>query len=131
IYNARFVCYYEYFFFFFFQAEDGIRDATVTGVQTCALPITLEFEAVGGSLKLILNGELVASAINGSLKSGSVGMRLTKGTVVASFQAAAVTKLNATLPFSDNFSTTSDGSQLSRNWSDRLGNITVVNGLAT
>src|SRR6266852_8045963 len=27
-------------FFFFFQAEDGIRDATVTGVQTCALPIS-------------------------------------------------------------------------------------------
>src|SRR3989337_3085346 len=26
-------------FFFCFQAEDGIRDATVTGVQTCALPI--------------------------------------------------------------------------------------------
>src|SRR3989337_2016614 len=26
-------------FFVFFQAEDGIRDATVTGVQTCALPI--------------------------------------------------------------------------------------------
>src|SRR6266542_4322470 len=29
-------------FFFFFQAEDGIRDATVTGVQTCALPICRE-----------------------------------------------------------------------------------------
>src|SRR5688572_31973031 len=28
-----------FFFFFFFQAEDGIRDLTVTGVQTCALPI--------------------------------------------------------------------------------------------
>src|SRR5947208_10057332 len=27
------------FFFFFFQAEDGIRDDLVTGVQTCALPI--------------------------------------------------------------------------------------------
>src|SRR5215813_15345196 len=27
--------------FFFFQAEDGIRDADVTGVQTCALPICL------------------------------------------------------------------------------------------
>src|SRR5207245_6535023 len=27
-------------FIFFFQAEDGIRDATVTGVQTCALPIS-------------------------------------------------------------------------------------------
>src|SRR5436305_13533148 len=30
------------FYFFFFQAEDGIRDADVTGVQTCALPISLE-----------------------------------------------------------------------------------------
>src|SRR5438270_10604253 len=27
------------FLYFFFQAEDGIRDLTVTGVQTCALPI--------------------------------------------------------------------------------------------
>src|SRR3712207_3059536 len=29
-------------FFFFFQAEDGIRDIGVTGVQTCALPIFVE-----------------------------------------------------------------------------------------
>src|SRR2546430_7050115 len=37
------------FFFFFFQAEDGIRDLTVTGVQTCALPIsTLPLLALGG-----------------------------------------------------------------------------------
>src|SRR5207248_8314593 len=28
--------------FFFFQAEDGIRDRTVTGVQTCALPISFD-----------------------------------------------------------------------------------------
>src|SRR5437868_10000058 len=28
-----------FYFFFFFQAEDGIRDRNVTGVQTCALPI--------------------------------------------------------------------------------------------
>src|SRR5216684_158830 len=28
-----------FIFFFFFQAEDGIRDVAVTGVQTCALPI--------------------------------------------------------------------------------------------
>src|SRR5256886_7694137 len=32
------ICYIG-FCFFFFQAEDGIRDLTVTGVQTCALPI--------------------------------------------------------------------------------------------
>src|SRR6266478_2518024 len=31
--------YLLFLFFFFFQAEDGIRDLTVTGVQTCALPI--------------------------------------------------------------------------------------------
>src|SRR2546429_4651323 len=29
-------------FLFFFQAEDGIRDVAVTGVQTCALPISVE-----------------------------------------------------------------------------------------
>src|SRR2546422_5205225 len=31
-----------FFFFFFFQAEDGIRDVAVTGVQTCALPISIQ-----------------------------------------------------------------------------------------
>src|SRR5690554_7468883 len=36
-----FFCFLFFFFFFFFQAEDGIRDADVTGVQTCALPISL------------------------------------------------------------------------------------------
>src|SRR2546430_17684045 len=32
-------CGHGSLYFFFFQAEDGIRDLTVTGVQTCALPI--------------------------------------------------------------------------------------------
>src|SRR2546422_9575409 len=38
-------------FFFFFQAEDGIRDVAVTGVQTCALPIAppLREAGVGGA----------------------------------------------------------------------------------
>src|SRR5208337_5430669 len=40
-----FLCFFFYhsfdcLFFFFFQAEDGIRDTSVTGVQTCALPIS-------------------------------------------------------------------------------------------
>src|SRR6266496_6512114 len=34
--------------FFFFQAEDGIRDLYVTGVQTCALPISLDRAAKAG-----------------------------------------------------------------------------------
>src|SRR5438309_9240020 len=46
-----------YTIFFFFQAEDGIRDGTVTGVQTCALPI-YELVAEGGAHALeILNGD--------------------------------------------------------------------------
>src|SRR5687767_15222273 len=40
-----FVFFFLFFFFFFFQAEDGIRDKLVTGVQTCALPIS--FVVVG------------------------------------------------------------------------------------
>src|SRR5256886_11957432 len=41
--------------FFFFQAEDGIRDLTVTGVQTCALPICvlqLPQQLLGNRLRL-------------------------------------------------------------------------------
>src|SRR5207237_399850 len=34
----------KYLLDFFFQAEDGIRDSSVTGVQTCALPIFREIE---------------------------------------------------------------------------------------
>src|SRR6266853_4979181 len=41
---------------FFFQAEDGIRDLTVTGVQTCALPI---------SVKIIKEYEMPAGASGG------------------------------------------------------------------
>src|SRR2546427_2061752 len=43
-------------YFFFFQAEDGIRDLTVTGVQTCALPISA---AVQGKPKV--RGTVVAA----------------------------------------------------------------------
>src|SRR2546430_13111891 len=39
------VSVYMVVYFFFFQAEDGIRDLTVTGVQTCALPILIPMVA--------------------------------------------------------------------------------------
>src|SRR5690348_17948084 len=38
---AAFFAFIALLIFFFFQAEDGIRDGRVTGVQTCALPISL------------------------------------------------------------------------------------------
>src|SRR2546429_2709056 len=40
----------SYDWFFFFQAEDGIRDVAVTGVQTCALPI---LEPLGRRRRLV------------------------------------------------------------------------------
>src|SRR5690554_7434384 len=40
---------------FFFQAEDGIRDADVTGVQTCALPIFKVFRILKNLLVTIKN----------------------------------------------------------------------------
>src|SRR5437660_8205464 len=62
-------------FFFFFQAEDGIRDGHVTGVQTCALPIsrgchwggttTVTFHRAGQPANQILDWE-AASARNRS-----------------------------------------------------------------
>src|SRR2546430_8879744 len=42
------------FLFFFFQAEDGIRDLTVTGVQTCALPISAAVAVLLGLLSVTL-----------------------------------------------------------------------------
>src|SRR5207237_8487289 len=39
----------EYRLCFFFQAEDGIRDSSVTGVQTCALPISPEHPFPAGT----------------------------------------------------------------------------------
>src|SRR5699024_11565904 len=44
IYIPLYMLLYRYviiFYYFFFQAEDGIRDRNVTGVQTCALPILI------------------------------------------------------------------------------------------
>src|SRR5438046_4709146 len=52
-------------FFFFFQAEDGIRDWSVTGVQTCALPIS-----TSGRPDVVLRNALLASAQMSGGESG-------------------------------------------------------------
>src|SRR2546427_10992050 len=61
--------------FFFFQAEDGIRDLTVTGVQTCALPIyvaelgKVAFQAgVGHGV-----GQIALVDFGGHRKTSSIG----------------------------------------------------------
>src|SRR5699024_11987256 len=61
------------FIFFFFQAEDGIRDRNVTGVQTCALPIfSYSFTGLGGSQTTAENG---GGGITGTLTCGSCAGR--------------------------------------------------------
>src|SRR2546426_9900624 len=59
--------------FFFFQAEDGIRDYKVTGVQTCALPIY--FEQVLSGYDVVLNS-LGKDTLEKSLKVLKPGGKL-------------------------------------------------------
>src|SRR2546430_16196969 len=49
--------------FFFFQAEDGIRDLTVTGVQTCALPIWARFVLDEANSSLLQHVGLISAAV--------------------------------------------------------------------
>src|SRR5205823_8730869 len=50
------------FFFFFFQAEDGIRDKLVTGVQTCALPISARDGSARRAILRVVYPDAVAGA---------------------------------------------------------------------
>src|SRR6266850_3077646 len=73
------------YFFFFFQAEDGIRDYKVTGVQTCALPICLVHVSemswtrrVRHPSKLVNVGdtvEVMVLEVNKATKRISLGMK--------------------------------------------------------
>src|SRR5256885_4449218 len=56
-------------FFFFFQAEDGIRDYKVTGVQTCALPILEVKEGNAGG-----DGVATSKEISNSCSVGWYGL---------------------------------------------------------
>src|SRR2546430_11010345 len=57
---------------FFFQAEDGIRDLTVTGVQTCALPICKIFAVL---FVLLSFGYLYAETQQDKYRSGAINTR--------------------------------------------------------
>src|SRR6266496_2036628 len=57
-------------FFFFFQAEDGIRDLYVTGVQTCALPILLSTKSIVSQVAISIRLAMERGRRNGSLSDG-------------------------------------------------------------
>src|SRR5207245_5669049 len=62
-------------FAFFFKAEDGIRDATVTGVQTCALPIYHR----GVDVHELAPGVLVVRIADAHQQAGAGGRRFVHG----------------------------------------------------
>src|SRR3712207_6945047 len=61
--------------FFFFQAEDGIRDIGVTGVQTCALPILGSTQTLPPSLKQFPEAERRDKCISHQFPSPLLGVR--------------------------------------------------------
>src|SRR5260221_7432476 len=101
----KLVTYSTRHFFFFFKAEDGIRDHCVTGVQTCALPISVavldHLEAVaqrdrleigagsggtfcaGADLKAIALGDGLQVVEDGDGPMGPTRMRLGKPVIAA------------------------------------------------
>src|SRR5205809_6164417 len=88
--------------FFFFQAEDGIRDVAVTGVQTCALPIflaalkadhTLDGKDASGKKKAAAQASAAASPNASATVSGD-GLRVAvyNGTTVTRSEERRVGK---------------------------------------
>src|SRR5437763_8199791 len=77
--------HFVYLCFFFFQAEDGIRDTSVTGVQTCALPISHAHCRAGGP-----RGAARCRWLGGLALAASFGVRWTRGAGQAIGRRAAV-----------------------------------------
>src|SRR2546429_3917212 len=76
-------------FVFFFQAEDGIRDVAVTGVQTCALPISL-IELLLQAGARVQAYDPVAAAEAQRIYAGQTGLTLAKNAYQAAQGADAL-----------------------------------------
>src|SRR5205809_5598513 len=76
--------------FFFFQAEDGIRDVAVTGVQTCALPILREALAARCTLQIspIVQRAARASRSMGNRFSGPCAASRTRARAASALSAS-------------------------------------------
>src|SRR5438046_6927429 len=75
--------------FFFFQAEDGIRDWSVTGVQTCALPISIRDNSV---LALKISGPLPDYVPEDPIRKLFGGQPQSLSSLLAQFRKAKVDK---------------------------------------
>src|SRR5262249_36044426 len=84
----------------------------------------LSFQVVGRSLKLFLDGQLLAYTYDSSLSRGTTGVWGSPGATVTDFAGGPMTAASATLPFNDSFAFPS-GSQLDAFWSESRGNFRV------
>src|SRR5260221_1743514 len=71
-------CRASYSLCFLFQAEDGIRDHCVTGVQTCALPISME-QQFGGKMQDALQSFSKAAELDPNFARAYAGMAAVSG----------------------------------------------------
>jgi hypothetical protein len=107
--------------------QNGVWHVLASGPAPTFTPgSTLTFDVVGTSLALSINGNEVLSVANGVLKtSGSAGSFSSAGTIIWPTQATAVTRTNATLPFSDDF-TQADGKLLDLAWDETTGSFRTL-----
>src|SRR5436309_1577020 len=94
--NLLNVCVF-FLVFFFFQAEDGIRDFHVTGVQTCALPIWIMDLAAGPTAMAAwalgeIHDPAAAQALQTALRSASPRVRLASVWALGQFEDAGYAK---------------------------------------
>ncbi len=108
----------------------GVWTQVSTGETVTGSGGALVFQAQGADLKLFLNGTLVAYAHDSTLTGGTVGIRSTAGVTVSNFAASQANLTNASLPFNDDFTTTSFGNQLSTSWLEQAGNFNLATGAA-
>src|SRR5690348_17479098 len=83
-------------FFFFFQAEDGIRDGRVTGVQTCALPIWSRASGSSAATATFVGAAGVTAA--GADPFVGAGGVVAAGGAVTALGAAVVEAASGSLP---------------------------------
>src|SRR2546426_4656234 len=97
LYTCLYYCVRTCFIFFFFQAEDGIRDYKVTGVQTCALPISQAAAHYGAARTRARGRRAALLAVRAGAAWEAAGERDSAAAAFAAARAAGMPSIDAWL----------------------------------